>query len=64
MINSTDEVMNGLSQFMASFNHTFEKVCINTFLFDGADYQLICTREVNEIRDIFKQFDIYIKESD
>ena len=43
---------------MASFNRTFEHIYIKTFIFDNTDYKMVIVREVEEIRDILKIFDI------
>jgi hypothetical protein len=38
-----------------------EYVQIKEFIFEGANYELISLKEIREIAEIFKQFDIPIK---
>jgi len=62
LISATNQVLKSLTSFVPEFNRVMEHVTIKVFNFDGADYQLICNREVEEIRTIFNEFSISIKE--
>ena len=58
LVNSTDEVLRCLKTFIPTFNKSMQHICIRTLNFDGADYRVICTKEVDEIRNIFNEFSI------
>lgn len=62
LISATNQVLKSLKSFLPEFNRVMEHVSINVFNFDGADYQLICLKEVDEIRTIFNEFSISIKD--
>ena len=62
LIDSTDEVLKNMRHFINKFNRTFEFIYVKEFVFEHAGYKQICENEVREIRDIFKLFDIRIKE--
>lgn len=54
--------MKGLKRFIENFNHVFEYVRIDQFIFEESDYLYVSEKEVKEIRHIFMAFDIDIKE--
>lgn len=62
LISATNEILKSMKSFVPEFNRVMEHVSIKVFNFDGADYKLICTKEVDEIRSIFNEFSISIKE--
>ena len=55
-------MIRGQRRFIQAFGKAFEFVTIQSFVFEKADYKQISLKEVREIREIFKQFDIAIKE--
>ena len=43
-------------------NKSMDFVRVEQFIFEEADYEMISLKEVREIREIFKAFDIRIKD--
>ena len=62
LVDSTDEVLKGIKRTIAQFNKVFEFVYIQNFIFEESDYEIISFKEVKEIKEIFKTFEIRIKE--
>lgn len=62
LIETTDEVLRSIKTFISAFNQTFEFVSLANFMFEGTDYRQISVKEVSEIRAIFKQFGLEIKD--
>ena len=62
LVDTTDDVLLAVKKMITLFNKSFEFVQIEVFVFEEADYILVSEKEVKEIRDIFKAFDISIKE--
>ncbi len=62
LVETTDEVLRQKKKFLSQFNKVFEFVYLQTFIFEEADYEFVIRKEVSEIREIFKTFDIRIKE--
>ena len=58
LVTSTEDVLTCLKTFIACFNKSMQHVCIKALNFDGADYRVICTKEVDEIRNIFNELSI------
>ncbi len=58
MVEITDEVLKLVEKFIANFNKSMDFVRIEYFVFEEADYEMISFKEVKEIKDIFKAFDI------
>lgn len=58
LIDTTDDVIKEQRRFISSFNRTFDHIYIKTFIFDNRDYKMVIMREVDEITDILKTFDI------
>ncbi len=51
-----------MKKFIQLFNKTFNHVKLEIFVFEEADYVFVSGKEVKEVRDIFRAFDIDIKE--
>jgi len=58
----TEELMKQVKRFVSAVNKSMDFVRIEQFIFEESDYEMISMKEVKEIRDIFKAFDIKIKE--
>lgn len=54
--------MKQVKRFVSAVNKSMDFVRIEQFIFEESDYEMISMKEVKEIRDIFKAFDIKIKE--
>ena len=61
-MNVTDELLKGSKKFINGFNKAMEFVRIEHIIFEESNYELISYKEVKEIRDIFRAFDINIKD--
>lgn len=61
-MNVTDELLKSSKRFLGAFNRVMEFVRIEHIIFEESDYELISYKEVKEIRDIFRAFDIKIKD--
>lgn len=62
MVELTDEVLKQTRKFIVFFNKTMEFVRLESFVFEESDYELISFKEVKEIKDIFRAFDIKIRD--
>lgn len=62
LVNSTEDVLTGVKKFINTFNKALEFVQLETFVYEEADYAFVSEKEVTEVREIFKAFDIHIKD--
>lgn len=60
LVDQTENVLKGIKKFVQNINKLFEYVKIDGFVFDEADYLLVSEKEVKEVIEIFKNFDIDI----
>lgn len=60
-MDTTDQVLKGVKRFINLFNKVFHHVKLETFVFEDADYVFVSEKEVKEVREIFRAFDIDIK---
>lgn len=54
--------MKGAKKFTSFFNKALEFVKVEIFVYEEADYCFVSQKEVNEVREIFKAFDIQVRE--
>lgn len=62
LVDTTQDVLQGVKKLLSQLNKNMEFVQVGVFVFEEADYKFVSLKEVNEVREIFKAFDIYIKE--
>jgi hypothetical protein len=53
--------LKGVKKFLQLFNKVLKHVKLETFVFEEADYVFVSEKEVKEVREIFRAFDIEIK---
>ena len=51
-----------MKKFLSSINRALEYVKVDIFVFEEADYAFVSQKEVNEVREIFKAFDIQVRD--
>jgi len=54
LVDTTNEVYAKTRGFIQTFNSSFENVQIKKFVFEKSEYNMICQKEIAEIRDIFQ----------
>lgn len=62
LVDTTDQVLKGVKRFLSLFNKVFTHVKLENFVFEEADYVFVSEKEVKEVREIFRAFDIEIKQ--
>lgn len=62
LVDTTELVLKGVKKFIALFNKSFNFVTIECFVFEEADYAFVSEKEVREVRDIFRAFEIDIRQ--
>ena len=61
LVDQTEDVLKSIKRFVQNINKVFEYVKIDGFVFDEADYLVVSEKEVKEVIEIFKTFNIDIK---
>lgn len=61
LVDTTESVLKGIKRIISAFNRNLEYVRIDTFVYEEADYMFVSEKEVKEVKEIFRAFDIDIK---
>ncbi len=61
LVDTTVHCIKAIKKFMNQFNKLFEQVRLINFVFEEADYCLVAEKEVSEVRDIFRAFEIEVR---
>lgn len=61
LVDLTDKVLTEIKYIKDRFNKVFDHVCIKLFNYGDTNYELVCVKEIMEIREMFRMFHIRIK---
>ena len=61
LVEFTDQILKGVTKLFKTFKKMFSYVQLEQFIFQEANYLQVSVKEVEEIRQIFTQYEITIK---
>ena len=62
VVETTEEILRMIPEFIKQFNTCFKCFTLEEFIFNQVNYQFVCVRETLEIFDVLSLFGIAIPE--